>query len=233
MNKINRKNQLYFDFGRDYDAKFSNFFFSKNNNVLKQEVENLIKGSKNQDIFLQGDSALGKTFLLNSIINDAKFENDKKIYIDLAELDGSQNYFDELENFKLICLDNVEAINQELQVQVFNLINILKESDASLILASSSHRKELNFFPDLNSRLNQMTFFCINELGPEETVECLKFISQNLNINVPEDIHDLMAKKIKRDFQNIKKAIIEFDKFLYSEKKQPTKMSAASFLKNF
>ena len=42
-----------------------------------------------------------------------------------------------------------------------------------------------------------------------------------------------MAKKIKRDFQNIKKAIIEFDKFLYSEKKQPTKMSAASFLKNF
>ena len=182
---------------------------------------------------MQGDSALGKTFLLNSIINDAKFENDKKIYIDLAELDGSQNYFDELENFKLICLDNVEAINQELQVQVFNLINILKESDASLILASSSHRKELNFFPDLNSRLNQMTFFCINELGPEETVECLKFISQNLNIDLPEDIHDLMAKKIKRDFQNIKKAIIEFDKFLYSEKKQPTKMSAASFLKNF
>ena len=40
-------------------------------------------------------------------------------------------------------------------------------------------------------------------------------------------------QKIRRDFKSIKKALIEFDKFLYSEKKQPTKMSAASFLKNY
>jgi len=35
MSKANRKNQLYFDFGRDYDARLSNFFFSQKNNVLK------------------------------------------------------------------------------------------------------------------------------------------------------------------------------------------------------
>ena len=233
MSKANRKNQLYFDFGRDYDARLSNFFFSQNNNVLKQEVENLTNDANKIDIYLEGGSASGKTFLLNSIINDAKFDSDKKIYIDLAKLDGSQNYFDELENFNLICLDNIEVIKKELQIQLFNLINVLKGSNASLILASSSHRKELDFFLDLKSRLNQMTFFSIKELISEETVECSKFISQNLNIDLPEEIHDLMAKKIKRDFQSIKKAIIDFDKFLYSEKRQPTKMSAASFLKNY
>ena len=28
MENVTRKNQLYFDFGRDYDASLENFFFS-------------------------------------------------------------------------------------------------------------------------------------------------------------------------------------------------------------
>ena len=40
MKNINRKKQLFFDFGRDYEANFDNFFFSKKNKLLKSELEN-------------------------------------------------------------------------------------------------------------------------------------------------------------------------------------------------
>jgi chromosomal replication initiation ATPase DnaA len=56
-------------------------------------------------------------------------------------------------------------------------------------------------------------------------------LAPKLDLHIHEDALVLIAKKIKRDFLSMKQALIDFDKYLYSEKKQPTKMSAASFLK--
>ena len=42
MENITTRNQLYFDFGRDYDASLENFFFSNKNQVLKNELKELI-----------------------------------------------------------------------------------------------------------------------------------------------------------------------------------------------
>ena len=53
----------------------------------------------------------------------------------------------------------------------------------------------------------------------------------DLTIKEWEDLTDYFSTRIKRDFLSIKSTIQDFDKFLYSEQKQPTKMSAASFLK--
>ena len=55
MKNITRKNQLYFDFGRDYDASLENFFFSSKNQVLKNElIETLIHSDQKKDIFISG-----------------------------------------------------------------------------------------------------------------------------------------------------------------------------------
>ena len=38
MKNITSKKQLFLDFGRDYDASLSNFFFSKANEIIKNEI---------------------------------------------------------------------------------------------------------------------------------------------------------------------------------------------------
>ena len=230
MKNITSKKQLFLDFGRDYDASLSNFFFSKANEIIKNEIHSLMQSNDRSDLFIYGENAAGKTFLLNSILNDAP-NNSQTIYIDLSKLNEEKDYFLDFENFDLICLDNVDSLSQSLEIQIFNLINASKASGTSLIFASGVPVSELQVFPDLYSRLKEINFFKLKSLDGDETLDCLNFLAPKLDLHIHADALELIAKKIKRDFLSIKQALIDFDKYLYSEKKQPTKMSAASFLK--
>ena len=231
MKNVNRKKQLYFDFGRDYEANFENFFFSGRNKLLKSELENFFKGTTNQNIFLAAEKGNGKTFLLNSIHNNEHLEDQKLIYIDVASLNEEENYFAELNNFDLVCLDNIDETSKILEVQIFNLINQCKDSSTNLLFASSQHPERLNFLPDLISRFKAFKQYKIHPIKDEDVEDCIKFVVSKLKLNYSEELINYFSKRIKRDFFSIKSTIQAFDKFLYSEQKQPTKISAASFLK--
>ena len=232
MKNVNRKKQLFFDFGRDYEANLDNFFFSSKNKLLKSELENFLNGAVSQNIFLTASNGNGKTFLLNSILNHELLQNLQVIYIDIALLKQEKNYFDELSNFDLICLDNVDQTAKPLEVQIFNLINQCKDSSTNLLFASSHHPDSFDFLPDLVSRFKAFKQYRINAIADDDVVDCLNFVASKLKLNYPEDLIHYFSTRIKRDFLSIKTTMQDFDKFLYSEQKQPTKMSAASFLKD-
>ena len=232
MKNVNRKKQLFFDFGRDYEANLDNFFFSSKNKLLKSELENFLNGAVSQNVFLTASNGNGKTFLLNSMLNHELLQNLQVIYIDVALLKQGKNYFDELSNFDLICLDNVDQTAKPLEVQIFNLINQCKDSSTNLLFASSNHPDSFDFLPDLVSRFKAFKQYRINAIADEDVVDCLNFVASKLKLNYPEDLINYFSTRIKRDFLSIKTTMQDFDKFLYSEQKQPTKMSAASFLKN-
>ncbi len=233
MKNITSKNQLYFDFGRDYSATLENFFFSSKNQVLKNELNEVINAEQKKDIVISGPANSGKTFLLNSLLNHEDSASKANIYIDLSELDGTKDYFADLSQFNLICLDNLEKINKEMEIQVFNLINLSKDSPLNLIFSSSFNPSELSFMPDLVSRLKQMNYFYINEIEDEEVLDCIVFIVKKLDLEFSDDVIEFISKRTRRDFSSIKKTIQELEKFLYSEKKEPTKISVSSFFKEY
>ena len=233
MKNVNRKKQLFFDFGRDYGANLDNFFFSSKNKLLKSELENFLNGAVCQNVFLTASNGNGKTFLLNSMLNHELLQNLRVIYIDVALLKQGKNYFDELSNFDLICLDNVDQTAKPLEVQIFNLINQCKDSSTNLLFASSHHPDSFDFLPDLVSRFKAFKQYRINAIADEDVVDCLNFVASKLKLNYSEDLINYFSTRIKRDFSSIKTTMQEFDRFLYSEQKQPTKMSAASFLKDY
>ena len=233
MKNINRKKQLFFDFGRDYEADFDNFFFSRKNKPLESELENFLNGAESQNVFLTADSGNGKTFLLNSILNHKYLQDLKVIYIDVALLNEEKHYFTELSDFDLICLDNIHKTLKSIEVQIFNLINQCKNSSTNLLFASGNHPNDLNFLPDLVSRFKAFKQYKIHPIADDDVTECIKFVASKLKLNYSQDLTDYFSTRIKRDFISIKSTMQDFDKFLYSEQKQPTKISAASFLKDY
>ena len=233
MKNINRKNQLYFDFGRDYEANLENFFFSSKNNILKSELNEIIEGSTNQKLFITAQVADGKTFLLNSLLNHNRIKELQSIYIDVSSLKNDENYLEGLSSFDLVCLDNVHKIADNLEIQIFNLINECKATTTNLILASNENPNELNYLPDLISRFNEFKRCRINPIDDDNVIECMEFVALKLNLDFSKELIEFISVRIRRDFFSIKKTLQDFDKFLYSEKKQPTKISAASFLKSY
>jgi len=233
MKNINRKNQLYFDFGRDYEANLDNFFFSSKNSILKSELNEIIEGSKNQKLFITANEADGKTFLLNSLLNHDKIKELQSIYIDVSLLKNDESYLEGLSSFELVCLDNIHKIADNLEIQIFNLINECKATTTNLILASNENPNELNYLPDLISRFNEFKRCRINPIDDDNVIECMEFVALKLNLEFSKELIEFISLRIRRDFFSIKKTLQDFDKFLYSEKKQPTKISAASFLKSY
>ena len=233
MKNINRKNQLYFDFGRDYEANLENFFFSSKNNILKSELNEIIEGSTNQKLFITAQVADGKTFLLNSLLNHNRIKELQSIYIDVSSLKNDENYLEGLSSFDLVCLDNVHKIADNLEIQIFNLINECKATTTNLILASNENPNELNYLPDLISRFNEFKRCRINPIDDDNVIECMEFVALKLNLDFSKELIEFISVRIRRDFFSIKKTLQDFDKFLYYEKKQPTKISAASFLKSY
>ena len=171
MKNINRKNQLYFDFGRDYEANLENFFFSSKNSILKAELNEIIEGSTNQKLFITAHEADGKTFLLNSLLNHKRIKELQSIYIDVSSLKNDENYLEGLSSFDLVCLDNVHKIADNLEIQIFNLINECKATTTNLILASNENPNELNYLPDLISRFNEFKRCRINPIGEDNVIE--------------------------------------------------------------
>ena len=233
MKNINRKNQLYFDFGRDYEADLENFFFSSKNSILKAELNEIIEGSTNQKLFITAHEADGKTFLLNSLLNNKRIKDLQSIYIDVSSLKNDENYLEGLSSFDLVCLDNVHKIADNLEIQIFNLINECKATTTNLILASNENPNELDYLPDLLSRFNEFKRCRINPIDDDNVIECMEFVALKLNLEFSKELIEFISLRIRRDFFSIKKTLQDFDKFLYSEKKQPTKISAASFLKSY
>ena len=108
MKNITSNKQVFFDFGRDYDAKLDNFFFSSENEILKSQIQQLIEDSKSEHIFLVGNSSSGKTFLLNSILNEVQPKDKPSLYIDASKLSSVDKNFESLEDSFLLCLDNID-----------------------------------------------------------------------------------------------------------------------------
>ena len=78
-----------------------------------------------------------------------------------------------------------------------------------------------------------MNYFYINEIEDQEVLECIIFVAKKLNLDFSEDVMRFISKRTRRDFSSIKKTIQQLEKFLYSEKKEPTKKSVSSFFKEY
>ena len=231
MKNITSNRQVFFDFGRDYDAKLDNFFFSFENKILKSQLQQLIEDPKSEHIFLVGNSSSGKTFLLNSILNEVQSKGKPSLYIDASKLSSADNNFESLEDSFLLCLDNIDKCNHEIQVQIFNLINACKGKNTKLVLTSSTTLRDIDVFPDLQSRFAQMNSFTIKPLSESDIVEAIAFISTKLDIQLSGDAIEYLKIFVRKDFYSIKQTVVELDKFLYAERKQPSKQMVAKFLK--
>lgn len=231
MNDVTSKNQFFFDFGRDFDAKFENFFFTQENKIIQSEILNLLSSEDKQDILLFGSPKSGKTFLLNSILNEDAAATRSSIYVDCAKIGTNQNIFDRISSKTLICIDNIDQSDRSNQVEIFNLINETKDSNTKLIVSTNTHLSELEVFADLKSRLQQIKFFTLHPISDQDVNRALEFIGTKLNLNFNDDIYKFLATRIRRDFSTMKDTLIALDRFMYAEKKQPSKKTVADFLK--
>ncbi len=149
--------QLQLDIEPYLDAKISDFAGPSWMPIIdgiRQLHTGLIK-----QFYIYGESGTGKSHLL-SAINDSYLDEGKTaIKVSLLEvLDAPVEAIHALENYDLVVLDDIEAINgiPQWQKAIFHLINLNNEGAGQLVYSSRYAPMALNLqFPDLQSRLAQ------------------------------------------------------------------------------
>ena len=119
--------QLALPFASSQSQLFDNFVVGENLELIERLQEITLGSAGDTAIsFVTADSGNGKTHLLNACCNLANQNNTAAAYIDLDTADTLQPQMMEgLEQFHLICIDNIDAIllDRDWEVAVFDLIN--------------------------------------------------------------------------------------------------------------
>ena len=140
----------------------------------------------------------------------------------VSDIDSGSNtaefmadYFDGLENFDLLCIDDIECLAGQpyWQEQLFYLIEKLKnKSNARLVLGSHCLAAELDFdLADLKSRLKWATGFQLNVLSDEQKIQVLQFKAERLGLVMSDEVANYLMNRCSRNMSDLSELLARLD----------------------
>ena len=189
-------NQLILPYQKNIKHTFKNYY-SDSNKIIVENVKNIFSDDNNQ-IYLWGDSKLGKSHILYAACN--YFSDIKKncVYLPLRDYKlFNADVLNGFENYDLICIDDIDIIygKPDWEYSFFSLHNKILENSKKIIYTSSqSLAAEIITLKDLQSRLSLGLVFMINQ--PNDIIKeniLSKIIIEN-EYNISFDVCSYLLK---------------------------------------
>lgn len=201
-------NQLTLPIGLKETESFGSFIPGQNIQVCSylKDLFTLIETEQSKCwlTYLFSDSGLGKSHLLYATCQQAELAGQSSIYLSFKEKQHmSPDVLQGLEQYHLICLDDIEKLQGETtwQIAVFDLINRVKEqSDSCLVITGNKPSNQLSLeLPDLLSRLSWGTNFQLYSLTDDQRQEALIVKAQHRGLNMSKEVAKYLVNHRQRD----------------------------------
>lgn len=181
-------------------ATYENFFIGDNS-----EVVDILRSETEPYTYLWSSEATGKTHLLQAMCQLQS--QGQAIYLPLNELvQQPAELLEGLEQFALVCLDDVQAIAGQAQWEegIFHLYNRLREKRGHLCVTSKVSPEQLNVqLPDLLSRLKWGPVFQLQPLNDEDKIRAMQLRARRRGIELPDDVANYLLNRYPRDLHNL------------------------------
>lgn len=189
-------------------ATYDNFYVGDNHKLV-----DILRSGTEPYLYLWSSEAAGKTHLLQAMCQSQP--QGQAIYLPLAELSQQPvELLEGLEQFALVCLDDVQAISGHAQWEegIFHLYNRLREQGGHLCVTSDVSPEQLNVqLPDLLSRLKWGPVFQLLPLSDEDKIRALQLRAKRRGFELPDDVAKYLLKRYPRDLHNLFKLLDKLD----------------------
>lgn len=214
----------------DYEYTFNTFIVGSSNNLAyaaAQAVAAKPAGIYNP-LFIYGNSGLGKTHLLNAICHEIR-ENNPEMRIlytrgeeftnDLINFIAAKNtaeFHNKYRNCDVLLVDDIQFIGGKTQTQeeFFHTFNSLYQAGKQIVLTSDRPPKEIQTLED---RLrNRFEWGLLTDIQPpdfETRVAILKRKAQLLDIDIPNNVVEYIAEKLKTNIRQLEGTIKKIKAF--------------------
>lgn len=182
-------------------------FYAGGNQSLLAAITECLSGGSNRFLYLCGMPGCGKTHLLMGATHQARAQGLTAVYLPLGGHDDLQpEVFDALEQFDLLCLDDIDAVIgiPAWEFALFALFNGIQLSGSRLLVAAQIGPYELpTQLADLKSRLCSGLLLRFQELSDLDKMAALVRKASVTGLEVPESVARYLLHHCERDLASL------------------------------
>lgn len=181
--------QIPVEFEFQSNLSFDSYFPGKNFELFEHLKQFAVDGTE-QQIFIWGDRASGKSHLLQACCQMAKQHNKDPFYLAFTKEERFPlaDLLEGLDQVELVCFDDIQHLsaNADWQLAFFNFYNQHRQNNHKLLLAADCPPKFLPFeLIDLKTRMNWGLNLKIQALKDDELIEALTHRAHFLGFDIP------------------------------------------------
>ena len=206
------------------DYTFENFIVGSSNKFAHSACIAVARNNtcEYNPLFIYGPSGLGKTHLLNAIINELS-ENNPQVSIIYIKGDqftnqmiesiaaGTQSEFrKKYRKADVLLIDDIQFIagKESTQEEFFHTFNELYEDNKQIIMTSDRPPKDIKTLEDrLKTRFESGLIADIQPPDFELRIAILKNKSKKMNVRIPDSVLTFIAENLKNNIRQLEGAI--------------------------
>ena len=214
---------LHFEFRAN--QTFDDFFPGSNLEIIAH-LQKSIAGNGERQIFLWGQSGLGKSHLLQACCHQAQSRQLSSFYFALScsELPDPE-LLKGLDRFDIVCFDNIEHIagNPAWEQAFFNFFNLHRDQGHTLILSASCPPNEIAIqLPDFQTRLNWGLTLKIQPLCDNDRITALIFKANQMGFEISPQAGRFLLTHYDRDLSSLWVLLTKLDRASLAAKRKLT-----------
>jgi len=192
------------------NADFSDFISGGNGEAVSR-----LSTPLDPFLYLWGESGSGKSHLLQAACRQAQADHRRPAYLPLGTEEGlSPEMLEGLEEFDLVCLDDLEAVAGKTTWEraIFSLFNRLRENRGQLVVAADRPPGRLPLdLPDLASRLTWGPCYHLLPLDDEGRLELLQAGARRRGLEMNLETARFLLQRTPRDIHFLSSLIERLD----------------------
>ena len=204
-------------------------------------------GGKYNPLFIHGNSGLGKTHLLNAIAHQVKLTHPEANIVytrgesftnELVKYIGQKSteaFHDKYRNADILLVDDVQFIagKDSTQEEFFHTFNALYQAGNQIALTSDRPPKEIALLEDrLRNRFEWGLMADIQSPDLETRMAIIKRKAEVLNFDLPDDIVQYIAEKLKNNIRQLEGAVKKMQAFVTMQGMPVNIMTAQTAIKD-
>lgn len=223
----------------EYDYTFDNFITGPSNKFAHAAAINVANnpGMAYNPLFIYGHSGLGKTHLLMAIMNEIKNKNPNADIIytsgehftnELVYYIGNHNtyaFHEKYRNCDVLLVDDIQFIakGETTQEEFFHTFNALNANGSQIVLTSDRPPREMMILEErLRTRFEMGLIADIQPPTLETRMAIVKKKSDDLQIELNDDVIKFIAENIKKNIRQLEGAVKKIKAFHDVEGTKPS-----------
>ena len=122
----------------------------------------------------------------------------------------------------IICVDDVQLLDYEAQIALFNTYNHIREAGERLIVAGDAAPTKMDLRDDLATRLAWGLVYQLHPLTDDEKALALKNHAFERGMKLPDEVLDYCLRYLRRDLPTLMNTLNALDEWSLTTKKSVT-----------